>query len=54
MVELGFFMGSSPYWIQTSRVAQEQKTDVADHPKAFHHVGLLANEPPGRAGLPFI
>ena len=22
--------------------------------KAFHHVGLLVNEPPGPAGLPFI
>jgi hypothetical protein len=27
---------------------------VADHPKVFHHVGLLVNEPPGAAGLLFI
>jgi hypothetical protein len=31
-----------------------KKTDVAEHPKVFHHVGLLANEPPGPAGLLFI
>jgi hypothetical protein len=24
-----------------------KKADVADCPKAFHHVGLLFNEPPG-------
>jgi hypothetical protein len=24
-----------------------------EHPKAFHHVGLLVNEPPGTAELPF-
>jgi hypothetical protein len=36
-------------------VRQEQKkADVAEHPKAFDHVGLLSNEPPGRAGLHFI
>ena len=31
-----------------------KKADVAEHPKAFDHVGLLFNEPPGRAGLFFI
>jgi hypothetical protein len=31
-----------------------KKTDVAEHPKVFHHVGLLVNEPPGPAGLLFI
>jgi hypothetical protein len=31
-----------------------KKADVVERPKAFHHVGLLANEPPGTAGLPFI
>ncbi len=24
-----------------------------EHPKVFDHAGLLANEPPGKAGLPF-
>jgi len=28
-----------------------KKADVAEHPKVFDHVGLLANEPPGTAGL---
>jgi hypothetical protein len=28
-----------------------KKADVAEHPKVFHHVGLLVIEPPGRAGL---
>jgi hypothetical protein len=27
---------------------------VAEHPEVFDHVGLLVNEPPGPAGLPFI
>jgi hypothetical protein len=31
-----------------------KKADVAEHPKAFDHVGLLANEPPGTAELLFI
>jgi len=31
-----------------------EKADAAEHPKAFDHVGLLVNEPPGQAGLPFI
>jgi hypothetical protein len=31
-----------------------KKTDVAKHPEVFGHVGLLVNEPPGLAGLPFI
>jgi hypothetical protein len=27
---------------------------VVEHPKEFHHVGLLVNKPPGTAGLLFI
>jgi len=27
-----------------------KKTDVAEHPEAFRHVGLLVNEPPGHPG----
>jgi hypothetical protein len=30
-----------------------KKADVAEHPKALGHVGLLLNEPPGRAELLF-
>ena len=31
-----------------------KKADVAERPKAFDHVGLLFNEPPGKAELLFI
>ena len=31
-----------------------KKAGVAEHPEVFDHVGLLANEPPGPTGLPFI
>jgi hypothetical protein len=31
-----------------------KKADMAEHPKAFDHVGLLVNGLPGTAGLPFI
>jgi hypothetical protein len=31
-----------------------RKTDVAEHFKAFDHVGLLFNEPSGTAELLFI
>jgi hypothetical protein len=34
--------------------SQEKRADVAEHPGVFDHVGLLVNEPPGKAGLPFI
>ena len=30
---------------------QNKKADVAEYPKAFCHVGLLFNEPPGGAEL---
>jgi hypothetical protein len=35
-----------------SAVAQK-KTDVTGHFKVFDHVGVLFNEPPSDAGLPF-
>jgi hypothetical protein len=31
-----------------------KKADMAEHPEVLDHVGLLTNEPPGTAGLPFI
>jgi hypothetical protein len=31
-----------------------KKADVAEHPKVFGHVGLLFNQPPGKAELLFI
>jgi hypothetical protein len=33
---------------------KQKKADMAEHPEAFGHVGLLVNEPPGTAGLLFI
>ena len=36
------------------RPLKTKKTDVVQHPKAFDHIGLLFNEPPGRAGLFFV
>ena len=32
----------------------KKKADVAEHPEGFDHVGILVNQPPGTAGLPFI
>jgi hypothetical protein len=34
--------------------ANPKKTDVAEHPKVFDHIGLLFNEPPGTTELFFI
>jgi hypothetical protein len=31
-----------------------KQADVAEHPKAFGHVGLLFNQPPGEAEVFFI
>jgi len=33
---------------------ENKKADVVQLPKAFNHVGLLFNEPPGRAGVSFV
>ena len=33
---------------------QTKKAGVVEHPEVFDHAGLLVNEPPGKAGLPFI
>jgi hypothetical protein len=35
-------------------LAKNKKADVVERPEAFDHVGLLVNEPPGTAELPFI
>ena len=40
--------------MDSDRLAPQKKADVAEHPKVFDHVGLLFNEPPGKAGLFFI
>jgi hypothetical protein len=45
--------------LATTRAGSEadasiKKADAAEKPEGFDHVGLLANEPPGKAELPFI
>jgi hypothetical protein len=40
--------------LQVSASPRTKKADAVERPKAFDHVGLLFNKPPGRAGLPFI
>jgi hypothetical protein len=45
---LGFVLGSERLAPQKTK-----KADVAEHPKAFGHVGLLFNEPLGRTELLF-
>jgi hypothetical protein len=55
MLALDLIMFSFP--IGTDRVDQSQKkTDVAEHPEVFDHVGLLFDKPSSRnsAGMPFI
>jgi hypothetical protein len=32
----------------------QKKAGVVEHREVFDHAGLLVNEPPGLAGLPFI
>jgi len=41
-------------WIPTVCTTENEKTDVAEHPRIFGHVGLLVNKPPGKAELLFI
>jgi hypothetical protein len=38
----------------SDKAKRTKKADVAEHPQAFDHVGLLFNMPPGTAGLLFI
>jgi hypothetical protein len=43
-------------WLELSpsSAPKKQKTDVVEHPEGLDHVGLLVDELPGPAGLPFI
>jgi hypothetical protein len=49
------FLISRDLWCWRSwRIAKNpKKADVGEHIEMFPHVGLLFNEPPGRAGLSF-
>ena len=52
--QIGLFHPVPPWCLRPPGVtASEKKADVAEHPEAFDHVGLLVNELPGPAGLPF-
>jgi hypothetical protein len=54
--DVGFFHGISHHVpahdYQPGKSAK--KTDMAEYLEALHHIGLLFNEPPGTARLPFI
>ena len=51
---IAYIHGVVPVDCDRSAPTASKKTGVVEHPKVFDHAGLLANEPPGRAGLPFI
>lgn len=36
-------------FVRTKAADKDKKTDVAEHPRAMRHVGLLFNNPPGSA-----
>ncbi|MGA2701059.1 MAG: hypothetical protein ABSH35_08175 [Isosphaeraceae bacterium] len=42
------------WWMRRTGTTAKEKAGVVDHTRGFDHVGLLVNEPPGQAGLPFI
>jgi hypothetical protein len=55
MVELDSSIGSSPVIATVPRHRmRKKKADVGNTLRCSNHVGLLVNEPPGMAGLPFI
>jgi hypothetical protein len=47
------FMGLAPPVATAPRYSERKKIGVAEHPEVFDHAGLLVNEPPGTAELPF-
>jgi hypothetical protein len=47
-------VGIFPTGAKNCASIKNKKADVAEHPKVFDHVGLLFNEPPGKAGLFFV
>jgi hypothetical protein len=55
MEERAVFIAYTPLIIHCARFAlTTKKAGVVDYPmRVFHHAGLLANGPPGTAGLPF-
>jgi hypothetical protein len=49
----GTALGHLGFW-RSLHATKNKKTDVIQYSKAFDHVGLLFNEPPGKAALLFI
>src|SRR5205814_473228 len=54
MVKAALFIDTSLVIAAGPRHPKQKKADVAGHLQVPRHVGLLVNEPPGLAGLPFI
>ncbi len=52
--QVGLFHPIPIWWMRRTETTANEKAGVVDHPQGFDHVGLLVNEPPGQAGLPFI
>jgi hypothetical protein len=51
----GLVNGRKDRHVRSLQIWQKtKKADVAEHPKAFGHVGLLFNKPPGIAGMFFV
>jgi len=48
------FTNNAVHLLHASTARAQQKTDVAEHPQVFRHIGLLFNEPPGVASVLFI
>ena len=46
-------MGLDPDRVPAALPKVEKKADVGERVEVFSHVGLLFDEPPGRAGLSF-
>jgi hypothetical protein len=53
MIEAEFTIGIFPVACDLPVPPKTKKAGVAEHSETFRHVGLLFNEPPGRAGLSF-
>jgi hypothetical protein len=53
LVETQLFNGNSRLFATYLCHRSKKKADVGKHRKMFRHVGLLFDEPPGRAGLSF-
>ena len=53
MIEAELSIGILPAACDLPVPLKTKKTDVVERLKVVHHVGLLYNEPPGRAELSF-